>query len=113
MTRRLANSSGCLKNGDMYISAEMLTTLLTGLGLLLSLVAAVGWITHRMYSIAERLDARITSACAELKEDFAVLRTEIKGDIAELRTELKADIAELRTEIKGDIARVRDGLTAN
>lgn len=93
------------------MSAEMLTTLLTGLGLLLSFAGAFGWMIHRMDAIAHRLDARITSTRDELKEDNAELRTEFKHDLAALRTEIKLDITELRTELKHDIAEVRNSLT--
>lgn len=92
------------------MSAEMLTTLLTGLGLLLSFVGAFGWLVHRMDAIAERLDGRITDTRTELKGDLSELRTEFKRDLSELRTELKEDISELRTELKEDIAGVREGV---
>lgn len=92
------------------MSAEMLTTLLTGLGLLLSFVGAFGWLVHRMDAIAERLDGRITDTRTELKGDLSELRTEFKRDLSELRTELKEDTAALRTELKEDISELRTEL---
>src|SRR5699024_8720955 len=42
-------------NGGMYMSAEMLTTLLTGLGILLSFAGAFGWLILRMDSFRTEL----------------------------------------------------------
>src|SRR5690625_4846506 len=93
----------------MYMSAEMLATLLTGLGLLLSLVAAFGWMIHRMDSIAERLDARITSTRAELKADISAFRTELHEGIDEVRAGLAGTNRELG-EMRVSLARLEGPL---
>ena len=83
----------------------------------------------------EKIDTKIESLRAELKEDIAGLETkmeavrvelrediakldakieavriELKEDITALREELKGDIAALREELKGDIAALREEL---
>src|SRR5699024_10586168 len=83
----------------MYMSAEMLTTLLTGLGILLSFAGAFGWLILRMDSFR-----------TELKDDIDSLRTELKDDIGSLRTELKDELGALRTEVKSDIGSLRTDL---
>ena len=83
----------------MYMSAEMLTTLLTGLGILLSFAGAFGWLILRMDSFR-----------TELKDDIGSLRTELKDDIGSLRTELKDELGALRTEVKSDIGSLRTDL---
>jgi len=88
-TNKVANSNEKRDNGGVYMSAEILTTLLTGLGLLLTFAAAFGWLILRM-------DA---------------FRTELKDDMGALRTELKEDIGTLRTELKGEIQSLRGDLT--
>src|SRR5690625_1346650 len=93
----------------MYMSAEMLATLLTGLGLLLSVVAAFGWMIHRMDLIAERLDARIPLTRPELKDDISALRTELKEDIAEVRDGLAGTNRELG-EMRVSLARLEGPL---
>src|SRR5699024_2485359 len=68
----------------MHMSAEMLTTLLTGLGILLSFAGAFAWLILRMDSFR-----------TELKDDIRSLRTEFKDDLGSLRTELKDDLGSL------------------
>lgn len=94
----------------MYMSAEMLTTLLTGLGILLSFAGAFGWLILRMDSFRTELKDDIGSLRTELKDDIGSLRTELKDDNGSLRTELKDELGALRTEVKSDIGSLRTDL---
>jgi len=89
------------------MSAEMLTTLLTGLGILLSFAGAFAWLILRMDSFRTELKDDIRSLRTEFKDDLGSLRTELKDDLGSLRSEVKSDIRSLRTEVKSDIRSLR------
>ena len=93
------------------MSAEMLTTLLTGLGILLSFAGAFAWLILRMDSFRTELKDDIRSLRTEFKDDLGSLRTELKDDLGSLRSEVKSDIRSLRTEVKSDIGCLRTDLS--
>src|SRR5690625_7463427 len=91
----------------MHMSAEMLTTLLTGLGLLLSFAGAFAWLILGMDSVRTELKDDSRSLRTEFKDDLGSLRTELKDALGSLRSEVKSDIRSLRTEVKSDIRSLR------
>lgn len=94
------------------MSAEMLTTLLTGLVLQLSIFGGVWYTLRRMDAAAERSEAHLVAMTEELKEDIAALRTHLKEDRARLSADLREEIADLRADVGRDFTDLQADLTA-
>ncbi len=86
------------QNGGMYVSAEMITTIVSVAGLFLALAGAFGWLIHRM-------DHRMDVMRKDLGDDLKAVRQEVadvRHDMAGLRQEL--------IEVKVAVARLEGPL---
>ncbi|MFT4050907.1 MAG: response regulator [Microbacterium sp.] len=93
------------QNGGMFVSIETITTVISGVSLLLAFFGAFGWMIHRT-------DGQLHTLRTEMVDQNTATRTELSARIDKSETELGARIDRVETELGARIDRVETELGA-
>lgn len=73
------------ENGGVYVSGEMITIVLSALGLILALTGGFGWLIHRIDGVRDEIDG-VRDEIVEVKLSVA----EVKISVARLEGRMDA-----------------------
>ncbi len=82
------------------MSAEMITTIVGVVSLLLAFAGSFGWMIHRT-------DAQFADVRREMRDGFADVRREMRDGFAGAHDEMRDETAGVRGELRDEIAGVR------